>query len=184
MTDTALVGRMSRREPEALAGLYDRHRGLVFTLALRILKDRTEAEEMLAEVFLQAWRSAAAFDPSRGSVEGWLLNLCRSRAVARVRSRGRREAKIEGIAGKEPAASPGDGERPDLHAELRERRERIAQLLALLSADQRRAIEMAYYEGFTHSEIAEALGEPLGTVKTRIRQGLIALRANYSATFV
>jgi len=172
-TDASLVGRMGRKEQDALAALYDRHRVLLFTLALRILKSRADAEEVLAEVFQQAWRSAAGFDPARGSVEGWLLGLCRSRALERARARGRRGAREE-----EPAQPV------EIGAEQRERREQVEQLLILLPPDQRGAIELAFYEGYSQAEIAEVLGEPIETVKTRIRQGLSALRANFSATFV
>jgi len=183
-TDVKLVSRVSRRDQDALASLYDRHRSLVFTLALRILRDRFEAEEILSEVFFQAWRSAGGYDPARGSVEGWLINLCRSRAIDRLRARGRRGAKLAALALSEPPGVAGAADGPESRAESQERREQVMHLLSLLSPEQRRAIEMAYYEGYSHSEIAEALGEPLGTVKTRIRQGLIALRANFSATFV
>lgn len=181
-SDVELVGRMAARQPEALARLYDRHRTLIFALVLRILRDRAEAEEALADVFHQAWRQAEAFDARRGSVAAWLVTLGRTRALDRVRARARRasaEADMrQGSAPGAPAAStPGEA------AENSLKRKRIREALATLAEGQRSALEMAYYEGLTHSEIAARLREPLGTVKTRIRQGMIALRDRLAAEF-
>ena len=185
-SDVGLVVRMAAGEQGALSELYDRHRGLVFSLALRVLRDRAEAEEVLTDVFLQAWRAAGGFDRQRGSVPGWLITMCRSRAIDRVRARGRREANIASLArdaaggGKDPAAPFEDPlERIDVGA----KRRRIMTALGALTQQQRDAIELAYYGGLSHSEIAERLGEPLGTVKTRIRQGLMTLRENLGRGF-
>jgi RNA polymerase sigma-70 factor (ECF subfamily) len=182
-TDETLVARMAGGDQGALSSLYDRYRAVVFSFARRVLGDRAEAEEVLTDVFLQAWRGAAGFDRSRGSVAGWLITLCRSRAIDRLRARGRREATLEALA-REGAAgaaagAPGDPEAargPGEAAEITARRRRIAAALEGLSQPQRRAIELAYYGGLSQSEIAARLGEPLGTVKTRIQQGLMALR--------
>src|SRR5262245_5604263 len=183
--DEALVARMAARDQEALAALYDRYRCVIFSLALRILRDRAEAEEALADVFLQAWRQARGFDTQRGSVGAWLVTLCRSRAIDRVRARGRRNAAIETVTrsaeGLSDAASASAGAGPEEAADLLLKRRRIGAALGALSQEQRRAVEMAFYEGLSHSEIAAALGAPLGTVKTRIRDGLHALRQKLSA---
>jgi RNA polymerase sigma-70 factor (ECF subfamily) len=172
--DEALVALMAARDQEALSCLYDRHRRVVYALALRILRDRAEAEEVLADVFLQAWRQAEGYDRARGTVSGWLVNLCRSRAIDRLRSRGRREAGETAAAREEGDADPASS--PEEHADLALKRRHIVRALMALAPRQREAVELAYYGGFTHSEIAARLGEPLGTVKTRIRQGLSALR--------
>jgi RNA polymerase sigma-70 factor (ECF subfamily) len=174
-SDEELVGRVARGDAEALSLLYDRHRGVVFGLALRILRDRAEAEEVLTDVFFQAWRSAAGFEPLRGSVAGWLVTLCRSRAIDRLRARGRRGSAAETLMQQEtfpPAAIAS----PEQAVFLEERRRRVADALGHLTPEQRTALELAYYGGHSHAEIAEKLGAPLGTVKTRIRQGLLALR--------
>ena len=186
-SDEVLVARMAARDQEALSAIYDRYRSVIFSLALRILKDRAEAEEALADVFLQAWRQAPGFERVRGSVGAWLVTLCRSRAIDRLRARGRRDAALDTVAraggGREDAPSLTRGGGPEQAADLMLKRRRIGAALGALSEDQRRAVEMAYYEGLSHSEIAAALGAPLGTVKTRIRQGLFALRQKLSAQF-
>lgn len=185
-TDETLVARMVAGDQGALSELYDRHRGVVYALALRVLRDRAEAEEALTDVFLQAWRGAGAFDPRRGSVPGWLITLCRSRAIDRARARGRREAAMTALArdGRAPeAASMTSANDPVARMDVMAKRERIGAALRTLTPQQRDAIELAYYAGMSHSEIAQRLGEPLGTVKTRIRQGLMALRENLARGF-
>jgi RNA polymerase sigma-70 factor (ECF subfamily) len=184
--DESLVTRMAAHDQEALSSLYDRHRRVIYALALRVLRDAAEAEEVLTDVFLQAWRHAPGYDRSRGSVPAWLINLCRSRAIDRLRARGRREAAHSALAREDQgrAAAPskaGDG--PEEEADLALKRRRIEAALGALSASQRQAIELAYYGGLSHTEIAERLGEPLGTVKTRIRQGLLTLRESLGAQF-
>ncbi|HEX4826114.1 MAG TPA: sigma-70 family RNA polymerase sigma factor [Candidatus Polarisedimenticolaceae bacterium] len=177
--DGGLLTRIVARDPEALATLYDRYRGVVMAFALRVLRDRAEAEEALVDVFHQVWRQADSFDSGRGSVAAWLMTLCRSRAVDRLRQRVRRQAVEAGDGAL--AAMPSTGNRPDAAAESSLVKRRVMKALGVLSAGQREAIELAYYEGMSHSEIAKQLGEPLGTVKTRIRQGMSALRASLSA---
>ena len=177
--DGGLLTRIVARDPEALAALYDRYRGVVMAFALRVLRDRAEAEEAVVDVFHQVWRHAETFDAGRGSVAAWLMTLTRSRAVDRLRQRTRRQAVETGDDGL--SAMPAAGGRPDDAAESSLVRRRVTKALAVLNAGQREAIELAYYEGLSHSEIARQLGEPLGTVKTRIRQGMFALRASLSA---
>jgi len=177
-TDDALVARIASRDQQALSRLYDRHRSLVFALSLRIVRERAEAEEVIGDVFLQVWRQASGYDRSRATVEGWLGNLCRSRAIDRLRSRGRREAGRAILAREEesrPAVAPAGGD-PAEAVVREEKRALIAGALAELAPAQKEALELAYYGGLSHSEIAEKLAQPLGTVKTHIRQGMITLR--------
>jgi RNA polymerase sigma-70 factor, ECF subfamily len=177
-SDEALVARMAARDPESISALYDRHRTLIFSLALRILADRSEAEEVLTDVFFQAWRGAERFDSRRGTVVGWLINMCRSRAIDRLRARGRRESGLAAVAGETAASAGGasSGEDPERAADHERKRVRIRAAMGALPPEQRGALELAYFGGLSQSEIAAKLGEPLGTIKTRIRQGLIALR--------
>jgi RNA polymerase sigma-70 factor, ECF subfamily len=159
-----LLSRMAGGDQTALAELYDRFAGLVHGLALRIVRDHAEAEDVVQEVFVQAWRQAARYDASRGTPEAWICIMARTRALDRVRRRtARREDPAE-------SAPPGSG------TPRNEENLAVRQALQELSPDQRRALELAYYEGLTQAEIAERLGEPLGTIKTRIRTGMIRLR--------
>ena len=166
-SDTGLVARMAAGDQAALSDLYDRHRGVVFALALRVLRDRAEAEEILTDVFLQAWRGAAGFDHKRASVPAWLVMMCRSRAIDRARSRGRREAATATLAREGAPSAVGSvtpAPDPVSHVEAASRRQRIVAALGSLTPQQRSAIELAYYEGLSHTEIAAKLKEPLGTV--------------------
>jgi RNA polymerase sigma-70 factor (ECF subfamily) len=184
--DETLVARIAAGDQEALSSLYDRYRGVVYALALRVLRDRAEAEEVLTDVFLQAWRQADGFDRLRGSVTSWLVTLCRSRAIDRVRARGRREAALDTLAQEEAARPTGphiDPAGAEDALDLRLMSRRIGAALGALSPPQRRALELAYYGGLSHSEIAARLGEPLGTIKTRIRQALISLRERLGEQF-
>jgi RNA polymerase sigma-70 factor (ECF subfamily) len=173
-TDSALVSRIEGRDADALAALYDRHASRLMGLAHRILGDTGEAEEVLQEVFLYVWRSAASFDATRGTVLAWLLVVARSRAIDRVRSRplssrgARRD--LEEISNK-----PGS---QDVEADSvsRQWESLCRSAIADLPADQRRVLELAYYGGLTHQEIADETATPLGTVKTRVRLGLMKLR--------
>jgi RNA polymerase sigma-70 factor (ECF subfamily) len=160
----ALVRRLAEGDSTALGEFYDRFAGLVNALALRIVRDTAEAEDVVQEVFVQAWRQAARFDASRGSVEAWLCTIARTRALDRLRRRSSRR--------EDPAESaPAPAERPPTEAGIA-----VRKALEALSSDQRHALELAYYEGLTQSEIATRLGEPLGTIKTRIRTAMIRLR--------
>jgi RNA polymerase sigma-70 factor (ECF subfamily) len=165
--------------PSALRALYDRHAPAVFALCLRILRDRAEAEEVLGDVFYEAWDRSERFDPDRGSPVSYLMTLARSRALDRLRSRRRRDLEVPAETADgapELVAAATVGPAPFDAAVAAEQRGHVRQALAALSAEQRRAVEMNFYDGFSHSEIAARLGEPLGTVKTRIRQGLARLR--------
>ncbi len=172
--DHAALERMARGDHEALAELYDRHGRLVFSLALRILRDQSDAEDIVQDVFSQAWRQAARYESSRGNVIAWLLNLTRSRAIDRLRGR---RARPDTAAGDPATLELPDRSQPvDEQIALSTEAARIRAAVDELSVLQRVAIELAFYEGLTHVEIAERLELPLGTVKTRIRQGLLKLR--------
>jgi len=159
-----LLRRIAEGDAEALGQLYDLYAGIVNALALRILRDAAEAEDVVQEVFVQAWRQGARFDPQRGRPEAWLFTMARTRALDRLRRRlARREAGEDGL--------PAGAAAPAPEAALS-----VRTALAALSADQRQAVELAYYEGLTQTEIARQLGEPLGTVKTRIRTAMMRLR--------
>ena len=177
--DATLVDAMRGGDERAVGALYDRHSAMVMGLALSIVRDRTDAETVVLDTFTQAWRDAARFDPARGSVASWLLVLTRSRALDLLRSAGRR-AKLAPVSVDDapPAAlvaedAPSD---PSQAVEAHERQVEVAAAMGELPDAQRTVIELAFFEGLSHSEIAERLAEPLGTVKTRIRLGMTKLR--------
>jgi len=167
-----LLHAIALRDEQALASLYDRYRLILFGLLIRILNSREEAEDVLQEVFLQVWRRAADFDERRGRAFTWLITLARSRAIDRLRQLGSRErlalSAIDFV-GDEASSPVRDALRS-------EQRQIVAGALAELSEEQRRALTLAYFEGLTQTEIAARLSSPLGTVKTRMRSGMIKLR--------
>lgn len=165
---------MKRGDADALAELYDRHARPVYSLALRIVQDQSDAEDLVQDVFTQAWRQASRFDASRGSVAAWLLTMTRSRAIDRLRARRvRPDRGIDVQPSPEIADASSTADQQLLSAEQVARVRSALDALPLL---QRVAIELAYYEGLTHTEIADRLEQPLGTVKTRIRLALMKLR--------
>lgn len=165
---------MARGDGEAVAELYDRHARPIYSLALRILGDVTEAEDVVQEVFSQAWRQASRYSASRGAVAAWLLTLARSRAIDRLRAR---RARPAGVTDHRAAGQVVDAGPPvDSQVLSSEQVARVRAALEELPVLQRAAIELAYYEGLTHAEIAARLEEPLGTVKTRIRLAMMKLR--------
>jgi len=172
--DQAALARMARGEGDAVAELYDRHARPIYSLALRILGDATEAEDIVQEVFSQAWKQAARYNASRGAVGAWLLTLARSRAIDRLRAKRARPGDVsdERVAGQLVDAGPP----ADLLVLSSEQVARVRAALDELPLLQRAAIELAYYEGLTHAEIADRLEQPLGTVKTRIRLAMLKLR--------
>jgi RNA polymerase sigma-70 factor (ECF subfamily) len=176
--DSSLVARMADGDDSALAALYDRHGRLAYSLAFGILGDGAEAEEAVADAFLQIWTSAASFDAARSSVAGWLTMIVRTRALDRLRSRRRRGALIERVTVLEgvDAARPVATEAADALAERSQTGQRVAAAIESLPPAQRKVIELAFFGGLSHSEIAQELGEPLGTVKTRIRTAMERLR--------
>jgi RNA polymerase sigma-70 factor (ECF subfamily) len=177
--DLGLLQRIAARDTAALADLYDRHSRLLFGFILRIVRNRAEAEEILQEVFVRVWTRAELYDPRLGRPTPWLVRLARNCAIDRLRAR-----KIRDVAGgpaldesvADPAVSGTDIRTPETLVLDAERRETVMDALAGLPPEQRRLIEAAFFEGYTHSELAKRFGLPLGTVKTRIRAGMIAMR--------
>jgi len=168
-----LVQRTAAGDHAALAELYDVTCPVAFGLAVRILGESDAAEEAMVEVYAQVRRRAKTYDPSRGSPVSWLLNLTRSRAIDMRRTRQRQEVTDPLESAGEVAAAGPDPEETSAAAE----RDRfIRHALQTLNREQREAIELAFFAGLSHSEIAARLGKPLGTIKTRIRQGMIRLR--------
>ena len=172
--DGVLVAAIEARDADALGALYDRHAARLLGLAHRILGETGEAEEVVQEVFLYAWKAASTFDHARGSVIAWLLVATRSRSIDRLRTR--KPAAARGSDDSDPFARlPASG---DLEADsaAREWEAHCRTAIGGLPSEQRDALDLAYFQGLTHQEISERTGSPLGTVKTRIRLGLMKLR--------
>lgn len=170
---THLIQQIASGDREAFSRFYDRYAPLVFTFAVRLLRVRPEAEDLLQEVFLQAWRQAGSYRQARGSPEAWITTITRSRAIDKLRSIRRRDRGLSPT--EEPAGTEGAGKVASGAMEA-EARVTVQGALARLPAAQRTVLELAYFDGLTQSEIAARLGEPLGTVKTRMRAGLERLR--------
>lgn len=172
----ALLVAMARGDKSALARLYDLLGSPLYSLAFRVTNDATEAQDIVQDVFLQLWQKAAAYDPGRGSVFSWAATLTRNRAIDRVRQRRRRTELLAGATSElQPAAPAGD---TDSAGSLwrHEKALAVRAALAALAPDQQEAIALAFFSGLTQQEIAARLDEPLGTVKARIRRGLLRLR--------
>jgi len=169
-SDNELLRAVARGDESALAGIYDRYRLILFGLIVRILHSREEAEDVLQEVFLQVWRRAADFDEARGRAFTWLVTVARSRALDRLRALGSRARLAEAA-----PVPPQVGDAAE-EAFQSEQAEVVRRALAQIPPDQRQALLLAYFEGLTQMEIAARLGAPLGTVKTRMRAGMIRLR--------
>lgn len=171
-TDGELLRRLSERETLALEALYARYSSYVMGLALRMLASREEAEEVVQDVFWQLWKSELRYDPARGRFSTWLFSVTRFRCLDRLRTRERALPRA-GVHELDMLESADDRER---EAYLVERQKEVRAVLARLPDEQRTAIELAFFHGLTHGEIAERTGEALGTVKSRIRRGLARLR--------
>ena len=171
---------MAENDPSALAVLHDRHARTLFALCLRILRDAEEADEVLEDVFFQLWQRADQYDASRGSVLAYLVTLARSRAIERVRRQSRRgrlrRAVGDGVVQAALLDGSNGGATPLQNAIEHERRRHVRSALAKVPARERVALELSFLDGLSHAEIARQLGEPLGTVKTRIRSGFLRLR--------
>lgn len=172
-TDIELFRALKGRQPSALGILYDRYGSLVYGLALRVLKNSQEAEDLTQEIFLNLWHKGK-YDPARGSLSSYLTILTRSRAIDKLRSRNTSFKFIERWS-QVISTQPGV-HTPIEQADLKERSQYVRDALTQLSQHQRQVLEMAYYEGLSQSEIAKELDIPLGTVKTWARQGLLKLR--------
>lgn len=168
-----LFVRVASGDHQALAELYDATSKVVFSLALRVVHERDIAEDVVIEVYSQVWRHATSYDPQRGTPLAWLLTLTRSRAIDILRSRQRlqKEDPIENA-----HHVSADVPSPEDHSEAAERQRVVRRALASLNEEQRQLIELAYFSDLSHSEIAARVGQPLGTVKTRIRLGMLRLR--------
>jgi RNA polymerase sigma-70 factor, ECF subfamily len=173
-SDAALVRRLLRKDVRAFEQLYDRHCRIVYGLVLRILQQASTAEEVVQDVFLQLWRNASQYQEGRGPFVPWLLTLARNRALDTLRLKSERQRRRED----QTEQLPSIAQMPEYEKALDERRraEVVRTLIGSLSAPQKKAIEMAYFEGLSHTEIAAALHEPLGTVKSWIRNGLLRLK--------
>ncbi len=177
--DQAVVEGMAAGDERATGVLYDRHAAVMYGLALRLVTEPADAEEVVLEAFAQAWRDASRYMPHRGSVQGWLTMMVRSRALDAARARTRRARTVDAAAGDmndAPVAMSAGSPAPDQLVEDTERSTALGAALRTLPDPQRHAIELAFFEGLTHQEVAERLREPLGTIKTRIRLGMLKLR--------
>lgn len=176
--DSALLQRVARGDEPAFEELYERSSSILYGLALRMLHNPDEAAELLQDLYREVWRKAGSYDPRRGSPMAWLVTMARSRAIDRLRSaatqnRQETDSIEDSFLGDLPSWNPDPFE---VHAE-REQRELVAKALAELPAAQQQALELAFYEGLTHTQIAERLNQPVGTIKTRIKLGLGKLKA-------
>ncbi len=167
-----LVRRMAARDPKALEALYDRYHRLVFTLVLRIVRVREDAEDIVVDVFWQVWQQSSRYDETRGKPLSWLLTIARTRAIDALRSSNRHPSLASAV---EKGESPED---PAITADMRDA---VRKALQSLPEQQRVPLELAYFEGMTHSEIAASLNQPLGTMKDRIRNGMSHLRKQLKA---
>lgn len=177
VVDPELVARMARGDARAFEQLYDRSSALLYTLALRILEDRDEAADLLQEVFGEVWRKGKHYEAGRGSPMAWLITLTRSRAIDRLRSRSARgHGATDSLDQVKAADLRTDGPGPfEARAEV-ELQGLVGKALGELPEAQRQALELAYYEGLSHAEIAARLNQPVGTIKTRIKLGMSKLR--------
>ncbi len=177
----ALIGRVAAGDEQALAALYDETKRFVYGLLLRVLSDAPTAEEVLLDVYTQAWRQAASYSRERGAPLAWLTTIARSRAIDRLRSGRTERQKTEPLDASVYQSEAGE----DVEGEwaARETGARVRAALDALSPEQREAIELAYFGGMSHSEISAALNQPLGTIKTRIRLGMSKLRDALQAIY-
>jgi RNA polymerase sigma-70 factor (ECF subfamily) len=178
VSDDALIHRMARQDTDAATELFRRLSPLVYALAHRITGVPEDAEEVLVDSFHQAWSQAHRYDARRASVTGWLLNIARSRALDHVRARGRRLTRHEKAAQDVADFPLQEPESPERSAMRSQARERLRKVLLSLPSDQRRAVELAYFGGLSHSEIAEHLGQPLGTIKNRLRLAMKKIQSS------
>ena len=177
MLDQEMIARIGRRDQGAFSALYDRLSGPLYSLAMKMLGDPAEAQDALQEVFLQIWSRAGTYDPEQSSVFSWTVLLTRSRVIDRLRARGHRSRVV--VASTEDAPTAADASTVESAADTAEKNDeaaRVRYVLNNLPSEQREAIELAFFEHLSHHEIAARLGQPLGTVKARIRRGLLKLR--------
>jgi RNA polymerase sigma-70 factor (ECF subfamily) len=173
VTDAELLRRTAAGDADAFSQLYDRTSRVLFALARQILRNDTAAEDLLQDVYVQVWDRAGSFDASLGRPITWLMTLTRNRAVDRLRSSQRFERMIETVQGEAELAGGAFENEPEMHAD---RRQMIRDALKGLSAEQRQALDMAFFGGLSQAEIAEKLNVPLGTIKARMRRGMMQMR--------
>lgn len=166
--------RMAAGDHPALATCYDLIGSVVFSLAVRMLRDRAAAEDVSQDIFVQVWRQAGNYDTSRGTPEAWIMMIARTRILDRIRARG--AGVVLKSVGENLPDAPAADDWPDDLAVTREDAANVRQALGELPAEQRQAVELAFFDGLTHMEISEKTGVPLGTIKTRIRLGLMKIR--------
>jgi RNA polymerase sigma-70 factor, ECF subfamily len=171
--DINVVQRLAAGDRDAVAELYDRHAARIMGLAIRIVRNSSDAEDVVQEVFSQAWRTAPNYQPARGTVAGWLLMMARTRAIDRLRSR---QARRDAADGADLDGLPADVAPVSEQLIASQQAARVREAMMTLPVEQRAALELAYFEGLTQTEIAERTQTPLGTVKTRIRTALTSLR--------
>jgi RNA polymerase sigma-70 factor, ECF subfamily len=172
--DSALIEKMMAGDEAALSALYDRYAPMLFGMLMRVLKDQQAAEEVLQDLFLQLWRNAGKFDPNRGSLPAWLMVIGRNRAISRLR--GRRDREVMEEEEGDFAATFASPQNIEDEAARNQMARKVSTALEQLPPEQRQAVELAYFEGMTQSEIASKTGIPLGTVKTRVRTAMQTLR--------
>jgi RNA polymerase sigma-70 factor, ECF subfamily len=173
MEDTELLSRVGQGDENAMESVFRRYCGPVYSVALHILHDSGQAEDVMQEIFLQLWRRPTAFVQTRGSLGAWLVVVTRNRAIDHLRRRKLTDS-VDDVVLASPVNVADEAERNAMM-------EKVRSVLANLSQEQRKSLELAYFEGLTHAEIASRTGDPLGTVKTRIRQALISLRKAFEA---
>ena len=181
--DQEMIARIGRRDQSAFSALYDRLSAPLYALALKMLGDDADAQDALQEVFVQIWSRAGTYDPEKSSVFSWAVLLTRSRAIDRLRARDRRLRVVVGSTAEEnKVAEATDASTVESAADTANKKDEAAHVRSLLNSlpgDQRQAIELAFFGHRTHHEIAAELGQPLGTVKARIRRGLLKLREQF-----
>jgi len=178
--DATLVSRFLQKDVNAFEQLYDKYSRIVYSLVLRIVQQAGPAEEVVQDVFLQVWRNAAQYDPARGPFLPWLLTMARNRALDTLRLKSERQRRLENQT--EELYSVVVAPQYEAWLDEKRRAERVRALVGELKPEQKRAIELAYFKGLSHSEIASELQEPLGTVKSWIRNGLMRLKEGLQAT--
>lgn len=183
-SDVRLLERIVARDAAAVRAIYDRHSGRLFGVIMRILRNRTDAEEVLQEVFLRVWTRAEMYDERAGAPAPWLVRLARNRAIDILRSRRARGlvAPVADVHDSSAVAPATSSATPELVAANAERRETLNAALAGLPEEQRALVAAAFFQGYTHSELAQRFGLPLGTVKTRIRTAMMAMRQRLEQT--
>lgn len=176
--DLALIERVAARDASAVAALHDRHARVLYSLIHRIVRDAAEAEDVLQEVFLRVWEKAESYDPMLGSPMAWLVRIARNRAIDRVRARRARPATqpVDETVDQQAIDTVAAPASPERVTRGSEEQRALMNALARLAPEQRVLIEQAFFMGYTQSELAERFGLPLGTVKTRIRTGMLAMR--------